>query len=69
MGEAHNGVPAAVVDGFVAPGFEPVQAAFERNFAESPEVGAAVCVLVDGRPCIGHCPVMPWGAYDRYGLA
>jgi hypothetical protein len=26
-------------------------------------------VLVDGRETIGHCPVMTWGAIDRYGLA
>ena len=30
------------VDGYVAPGFEPVRAEFERNFAERGEIGAAV---------------------------
>ncbi len=30
------------VNGFVAPGFEEVKAAFERNFAERGEIGAAV---------------------------
>src|SRR5262245_1793702 len=43
---------ALPLGGTVATGFEPVRAAFERNFSESAEVGAAVCVLVDGRPVV-----------------
>ena len=26
-------------------------------------------VRIDGRPCLGHCPVMTWGAVDKYGLS
>jgi CubicO group peptidase (beta-lactamase class C family) len=33
---------------FVAPGFEPVLAAFETNFAEGLEIGAGFCALVEG---------------------
>jgi CubicO group peptidase (beta-lactamase class C family) len=36
------------VDGWCAPGFTRVRAAFEANFAERGEVGAAVHVIVDG---------------------
>lgn len=36
------------VDGTVAPGFEPVRAAFEANFRRG-EVGASCCAYVDGR--------------------
>jgi CubicO group peptidase (beta-lactamase class C family) len=32
--------------------FEPVRAAFEANFAERREVGAAVAVYVDGRSVV-----------------
>jgi CubicO group peptidase (beta-lactamase class C family) len=40
------------VSGFVAEGFEPVRAAFERNFARHGEVGAAVHVTLDGEPVV-----------------
>jgi CubicO group peptidase (beta-lactamase class C family) len=40
------------VGGVVAPGFEPVREAFEANFAEQGEVGAAVCVYRDGRKVV-----------------
>jgi CubicO group peptidase (beta-lactamase class C family) len=33
---------------YVAPGFEPVLAAFETNFAEGLELGAGFCALVEG---------------------
>lgn len=36
------------IHGTVEPGFEGVRAAFERNFAEHGEVGAAFCLYVDG---------------------
>jgi hypothetical protein len=39
-----------VVDGFVSPGFEPVREAFERNFAEGKELGAAVPVYERDAP-------------------
>ena len=37
------------VEGFTAAGFEPVRRAFEANFSESAEVGAAVAVYRHGR--------------------
>ncbi|MBU3065276.1 beta-lactamase family protein [Nocardia sp. NEAU-G5] len=40
------------VSGTVAPGFEPVREAFERNFAEHGDVGAAVAIYRDGRPVV-----------------
>ncbi|MET7301737.1 serine hydrolase domain-containing protein [Embleya sp. NPDC005575] len=40
------------VDGFVAPGFAPVQAAFEENFALHGEVGAALAVHLHGAPVV-----------------
>ena len=36
------------IHGFVKPGFEPVQRAFEKNFAEGLERGASVAVTKDG---------------------
>jgi CubicO group peptidase (beta-lactamase class C family) len=36
------------VDGSCAPGFERVRDAFEQNFIEREEIGAAVAVWVDG---------------------
>ncbi len=33
---------------YIAPGFEPVLAAFEANFAEDLELGAGFCALVEG---------------------
>jgi CubicO group peptidase (beta-lactamase class C family) len=51
------------VSGRVAPGFEPVRAAFEKNFAAHAEVGAAVHVFVDGAVVVDL-----WGgAADRTG--
>src|SRR5438874_6146531 len=38
--------------GKVEPGFEPVEEAFERNFAERGDVGASCCVYVAGRPVV-----------------
>ena len=40
------------IEGYVAPGFEPVRDAFAANFAEHGEVGAAVCVLQGGAPVV-----------------
>ena len=40
------------VSGLVAPGFEPVRAAFDANFTRRGEVGAAVHVLIDGEPVV-----------------
>lgn len=36
------------IHGSVAPGFEPVRAAFEASFRDDVEVGAGFCALVDG---------------------
>ncbi len=38
--------------GSVAPGYERVAAAFERNFAEQGEIGAAFAAYVDGKPVL-----------------
>ena len=42
-------IPTAPVSGHCDPAFEAVRSAFAGNFAERGEVGAAVCVIVDGR--------------------
>ncbi|HEX5925480.1 MAG TPA: serine hydrolase domain-containing protein, partial [Baekduia sp.] len=39
---------SAPIDGWCAPGFAPVREAFEANFAERGELGAAVHVIVAG---------------------
>ena len=50
-----------LVEGTVEPGWEAVRSAFERNFTENGELGAAVCVYKDGRPVVDL-----WGGYfDR----
>ncbi|MFK0293818.1 serine hydrolase domain-containing protein [Streptomyces sp. NPDC090442] len=58
---------AVTVNGHCAPGYEGVRAAFERNFRDQGEVGAAVAVLVDGAPVVdlwgGHADTAgsrPW---------
>ena len=43
------------VGGSVAPGFEGVREAFERNFAEHGEVGAAFSLVHDGRQVVDLC--------------
>ena len=48
----------AYVHGKVAPGFEEVRAAFERNFAERDEIGAAVAAYWQG-----HKVVDLWGGH------
>jgi CubicO group peptidase (beta-lactamase class C family) len=40
------------VSGWVAEGFEPVRAAFEKNFSRYGEVGTAVHVTLDGEPVV-----------------
>ncbi len=37
------------IDGVVEPGFERVRDAFEANFEQQAEVGAACCLYLDGR--------------------
>ncbi|HEX6354942.1 serine hydrolase domain-containing protein [Actinophytocola sp.] len=41
-----------MVNGSCAPAFARVREEFERNFAERGEIGASVCVLVDGEPVV-----------------
>lgn len=48
----------APIEGFVAPGFEPVREQFERNFSERGEVGGAVAVYRAGQPVVDL-----WGGY------
>jgi CubicO group peptidase (beta-lactamase class C family) len=51
------------VSGWVAPGFEPVQAAFENNFTKRSEAGAALHVTLAGEPVVDL-----WGgSADRAG--
>jgi CubicO group peptidase (beta-lactamase class C family) len=53
------------VEGTCEPGFEPVAAAFAENFRSRGDIGAAACVIVDGRRVVdvwgGHAaPGTPW---------
>jgi CubicO group peptidase (beta-lactamase class C family) len=41
-----------MIDGFVAPGFEPVRVEFERNFAERGELGAACAAYRGGEKVV-----------------
>lgn len=43
---------APVVHGICAPGFEPVKAVFASNFSERGEVGAAVAIVIRGKPVV-----------------
>lgn len=43
---------ATAISGVCVEGFEPVRDAFAANFVEPGEVGAAVAVVVDGRPVV-----------------
>jgi CubicO group peptidase (beta-lactamase class C family) len=43
---------SALVKGFTAPGYEVVAVAFERNFADQLEAGAAFAAYVDGKPVV-----------------
>src|SRR5260221_12998521 len=40
------------IDGYVATEFEAVLDAFAQNFDDRGEVGAAVCVYLDGQPVV-----------------
>ncbi len=51
--------------GFAAPGFEPVQAEFARNFAERGEIGAACTIYHQGKKVVDL-----WGGYrDKHTRA
>jgi hypothetical protein len=47
-----NSLDKFPISGSVAAGFEPVRAAFEANFSSNGEVGAAVHVILDGKPVV-----------------
>lgn len=49
---------ADLIHGTVKPGFEPVADAFRANFTDRGEVGAAVCMTVDGEVVVDL-----WGGY------
>jgi CubicO group peptidase (beta-lactamase class C family) len=51
------------VHGHCDPAFDAVREAFAQNFAERGEVGAAVCVVVDGRPVVD----LVGGSADEHG--
>ncbi len=51
------------VDGFVAPGWEPVKAAFEKNFELGEEVGASASVYHRGHKVVDICG----GSFDETG--
>lgn len=40
------------IEGSVAAGYEPMRDAFAAAFEEQPDMGAALCILVDGEPVI-----------------
>lgn len=52
-------------EGYVAPGYEPVAAEFERNFTERADIGAAFAAVHQGRVVVDlwggeAAPGMPW---------
>ncbi len=59
------------IDGTCDPAFAALREEFERNFRERGEVGASVCVIVDGRTVVdlwgGVADRRPWGR-DTIGL-
>ena len=61
-GESVEGPPRSRVSGSCAPGFERVRDAFEGNFTDRDEVGAAVAVWVEG-----DLVVNLWGGYADAG--
>ena len=49
---ARNYTPRMAIDGYVATEFEPVLDEFSKNFDTRGEVGAAVCVYLEGEPVV-----------------
>ncbi len=43
---------STAINGDVTPGFEPVRVAFAENFLERGELGASVCLIVDGQTVV-----------------
>jgi CubicO group peptidase (beta-lactamase class C family) len=54
-GSDRAAVPPAAVEGTCDRRFAPVREAFEGNFRERGELGAALCVMVDGRVVVDLC--------------
>jgi CubicO group peptidase (beta-lactamase class C family) len=52
VGVHGRSVRIVTIDGYAATEFEPVVDAFSQNFDVRGEVGAAVCVYVDGQPVV-----------------
>lgn len=56
------------ISGFTAPGFEPVQEAFEDNFSEDKELGAGFAAFIDGELVVelhgGHADRQKARAWD-----
>src|SRR5262249_24084651 len=50
--QGRGGEEVTEVQGTCDPAFAAVRDEFARNFAERGEVGASVCVVVDGRPVV-----------------
>lgn len=60
---------STLISGHCDPRFAPVREAFEANFAERGEVGAAFCVMQDGKPVVDlaggwrdAAQTLPWAA-------
>ena len=59
------GLGVLVIEGTVAPGWEPVKKEFETNFSKRGEVGAAICMIQDGEVVVDlwggeAAPGVPW---------
>ncbi|HET7121123.1 MAG TPA: serine hydrolase domain-containing protein [Solirubrobacterales bacterium] len=68
-------VVSGVVQGWFVPGFEPAVEAFERNFLERGEVGAAFAVHAQGQPVLDlwggladRAAAVPWSAATLVGI-
>lgn len=53
-----SGVQGASVQGFCADGYEPVRDALEAQLASGEELGASICLTVDGEPVVDI-----WGGF------
>ncbi len=60
MREIQKQTPYGPLRGTYAPDFEPVAAAFEANFVSHGEVGASVCITIEGKTVVDL-----WGGYKR----
>jgi CubicO group peptidase (beta-lactamase class C family) len=60
--DPEEAAPPTIIDGTCADGWSGVRDAFAENFAEGLEVGASVCVMVDGEPVVDL-----WGGRAEVG--